>query len=129
MSSILHIPRWQHVLYVVLSGTRCFQGLDVPKSASHHIEGYGDDDEYGAKDFSNLIIKPDHHNRPLWIVRLTCYLPSAPFPVSFFINYSLFWTKQGARWTHLSRVLLARIQTRSRLSNHNSRSKCQNASI
>lgn len=44
--------------------------LEAPKSASRRIEDYGEEDEFGAKDFSKeLSLKADHQNRPLWIVR------------------------------------------------------------
>jgi hypothetical protein len=44
--------------------------FEAPKSASRRIEDYGKEDEFGAKDFSKeLALKPDHSNRPLWIVR------------------------------------------------------------
>ena len=43
---------------------------EAPKAASRRIEEYGDEDEFGAKDFSkDLILKADNANRPLWIVR------------------------------------------------------------
>lgn len=41
---------------------------EAPKAASRKIEEYGEDDEFGAKDFSkDLILKADCQNRPLWI--------------------------------------------------------------
>lgn len=41
---------------------------EAPKAASRRIEEYGDEDEFGAKDFSkDLILKADNANRPLWI--------------------------------------------------------------
>jgi hypothetical protein len=39
-----------------------------PQAASRKIEEYEVEDEYGAKDCSDLDLKPDHQNRPLWIV-------------------------------------------------------------
>lgn len=43
---------------------------EAPKAASRRIEEYGEEDEFGAKDFSkDLILKQDNANRPLWIVR------------------------------------------------------------
>lgn len=41
---------------------------EAPKAASRRIEEYGEEDEFGAKDFSkDLILKSDNQNRPLWI--------------------------------------------------------------
>lgn len=42
---------------------------EAPKAASRRIEDFGEEDEFGAKDFSNLFLKADCVNRPLWIVR------------------------------------------------------------
>jgi hypothetical protein len=42
---------------------------EAPKAASRRIEDYGEEDEFGAKDFSNLVLKADNQNRPLWIVK------------------------------------------------------------
>ena len=39
-----------------------------PQAASRRIEEYEIEDEYGAKDCNDLELKPDHQNRPLWIV-------------------------------------------------------------
>lgn len=45
---------------------------EAPKAASRRIEDFGDEDEFGAKDFSkDLILKTDNQNRPLWIVSLS----------------------------------------------------------
>jgi hypothetical protein len=42
---------------------------EAPKAASRRIEDFGEEDEFGAKDFSkDLILKSDNQNRPLWIV-------------------------------------------------------------
>lgn len=42
---------------------------EAPKAASRKIEDFGEEDEFGAKDFSkDLILKSDCQNRPLWIV-------------------------------------------------------------
>ncbi len=42
----------------------------VPEAAKHNIETEGDrlgEDEFGAKDYRNLKLKPDHASRPLWV--------------------------------------------------------------
>ena len=42
----------------------------VPEAAKHNIEVEGErqgEDEYGAKDYRDLQLKPDHMSRPLWI--------------------------------------------------------------
>lgn len=40
----------------------------APKSASRRIDEYNIEDEYGAKNCTDLTLKADHDNRPLWIV-------------------------------------------------------------
>ncbi|XP_046442176.1 general transcription and DNA repair factor IIH helicase subunit XPB-like [Daphnia pulex] len=42
----------------------------VPEAAKHFIEVEGErqgEDEYGAKDYRDLQLKPDHMSRPLWV--------------------------------------------------------------
>lgn len=42
----------------------------VPEAAKHNIENEGEkqgEDEFGAKDYRNLQLKPDHASRPLWV--------------------------------------------------------------
>ncbi len=46
---------------------------EAPKAASRRIEDYGEEDEFGAKDFSNLVLKADNQNRPLWIVNFQIF--------------------------------------------------------
>ena len=61
----------------------CFEVFEAPKSASRRIEDYGKEDEFGAKDFSKeLVLKADHQNRPLWIVRELKF-----YNLSFFLCY------------------------------------------
>ena len=42
----------------------------MPEAAKHNIEVEGErqgEDEYGAKDYRDLQLKPDHMSRPLWV--------------------------------------------------------------
>nr|CAG4650758.1 EOG090X01LU [Simocephalus serrulatus] len=42
----------------------------VPEAAKHNIETEGErqgEDEFGAKDYRDLQLKPDHQSRPLWV--------------------------------------------------------------
>ena len=44
---------------------------EAPKSASLHFTETFEEDEFGAKDYSqDLKLKPDHFNRPLWVVSI-----------------------------------------------------------
>ena len=45
-----------------------FKETTPPKAASRKIDEYEVEDEFGAKDCNDLELKPDHQNRPLWIV-------------------------------------------------------------
>ena len=53
--------------------THLFTGGAVPDAAKKNVETNDKsvpEDEFGAKDYrSQMLLKPDHESRPLWVVR------------------------------------------------------------
>lgn len=68
--------------------------FEAPKSAHRKIDEEGEEDEFGAKDYSKDIqLKQDHANRPLWVgsdghIFLEAFSPVYKHAVDFLITIS-----------------------------------------
>jgi DNA excision repair protein ERCC-3 len=68
--------------------------FEAPKSAHRKIDEVGNEDEFGAKDYStDLQLKQDHNNRPLWVgadghIFLEAFSPVYKHAVDFLITIS-----------------------------------------
>ena len=66
----------------------------VPDAAKHNIETEGErgvkEDEYGAKDYRNLKLKPDSKSRPLWVAP-NGHIFLESFSPGIHINFLIFY--------------------------------------